>query len=310
MSKGRRPVAAGPDVNVDPSGIEVAEVEDKDIGAVDETSIPELVQAATKRTDTSSHTGTADIQRPGTVTGLGTTSIHIQTTKGRRWFTRYLSQPTHIDQSVSGACLGPSENGTSDADGEPSLKTDRPIVGLDSLVMVRVAIDARQLDSLPDLCVKTGEPTGSIRRQDFADIPGWTLLLIFWGVIPFLIAAAFARRRIGVDLPASEETLRRIRLVDSGAVAGLVLAIGLLVVGWVSQGAVFAWAGIAVALITLVAAAVARGMSWVSGRLDDEILWLYGVHPAFADQAQGWHLATSPSAYPPTGGGLDSWWPP
>jgi hypothetical protein len=155
------------------------------------------------------------------------------------------------------------------------------------LVMVRVAIDTRQLDSLPDLCVKTGEPTGSLRRQDFADVPGWTLLLIFWGLIPFLIARGFARRRIGVDLPASEETLRRIRLVDVGAVAGLVLAIGLLVFGWVSEESVFAWAGIAAAVITLVIAAVVRGMFWISGRLDDEILWLYGVHPAFAEQAQG-----------------------
>jgi hypothetical protein len=75
--------------------------------------------------------------------------------------------------------------------------------------------------------------------------------------------------------------------VDGGAVAGLVLAIGLLVVGWVIEEAVFAWAGIAVAVITLVAAAVVRGMFWVSGRLDAEILWLYGVHPAFAEQAQG-----------------------
>ena len=153
--------------------------------------------------------------------------------------------------------------------------------------MVRVAIDTRQLDSLPGLCVETGEPTAIVRRQDFADIPGWTLLLIFWGLIPFLIAAGFARRKVTVDLPASEETLRRIRLVDLGAVAGLVLAIGLLVVAWVSEEGVFAWAGIAIALITLVAAAVVRGMFWVSGRLDDETLWLYGVHPAFAEQAQG-----------------------
>jgi hypothetical protein len=152
--------------------------------------------------------------------------------------------------------------------------------------MVRVAIDTRQLDGLPHLCVKTGEPTGSTRQQDFADIPGWTLLLIFWGLIPFLIAAGFGRRKITVDLPASEETMRRIRLVDLGAVAGLVLAIGLLVAAFVSEEALFAWAGIAVALITLVAAAGLRRMVWVTGRLNDEILWLHGVHPAFAEQAQ------------------------
>jgi hypothetical protein len=152
--------------------------------------------------------------------------------------------------------------------------------------MARVAIDTRRLGELPNLCVKTGEPTGMRRRQDFADIPGWTLLLIFWGLIPFLIAAGFARRKITVDLPASEETLRRIRTVDVGAVVGLVVGIGLLITVLVTDTAGFAWAGIAVALATLLAAALARGVVWVSGRLDGEILWLYGVHSRFAEQAQ------------------------
>jgi hypothetical protein len=152
--------------------------------------------------------------------------------------------------------------------------------------MATVAIDTRQLGELPNLCVKTGEPTGTTRRQDFADVPGWTLLLIFWGLIPFLIAAGFARRKITVGLPASEQTLRHIHTVDLGAVAGLVVGIGLLVTALVSREAAFAWAGIAVALTTLVAAAGARRIVWVTGRLDGEILWLYGVHPGFAEDAQ------------------------
>jgi hypothetical protein len=152
--------------------------------------------------------------------------------------------------------------------------------------MARVAIDTRQLDALPHLCVKTGEPTETTRRQDFADIPGWTLLLIFWGLIPFLIAAGFSRRKITADLPASEETLRRLSLVDIGAVAGLVLGFGLLVAASVREQGVFAWAGIAVALITLMAAAGMRAVVWVGGRLDKEILLLHGVHPVFAEQAQ------------------------
>jgi len=152
--------------------------------------------------------------------------------------------------------------------------------------MATVAIDTRQLGELPNLCVKTGEPTGTTRRQDFADIPGWTLLLIFWGLIPFFIAAGFARRKITVGLPANAQTLRRIRTVDRGAVAGLVVGIGLLVTALVSQEAAFAWAGITVALTTLVAAAGARRVVWVTGRLDGEILWLYGVHPGFAEDAQ------------------------
>jgi hypothetical protein len=82
---------------------------------------------------------------------------------------------------------------------------------------------------------RVGEPTGMRRRQDFADIPGWTLLLIFWGLTPFLIAVGFARRKITVDLPASVETLRRIRTVDVGAIAALVVAVGLLITALVTE---------------------------------------------------------------------------
>jgi hypothetical protein len=152
--------------------------------------------------------------------------------------------------------------------------------------MAMVAIDVRHLGEFPSLCVKTGEPTGTTRQQQFADIPGWTLFLVFWGLIPFLIAAGFARRKITVDLPASEETQRRVRTVDFGAVAGLVVGIGLLITALVSREAAFALAGIAVAVITLVAAAAARYVVWVTGRLDGEVLWLYGVHPGFAEEAQ------------------------
>jgi hypothetical protein len=152
--------------------------------------------------------------------------------------------------------------------------------------MARVAIDSRHLNELPNLCVKTGEPTGTTGRQDFADIPGWTLLLIFWGVLPFLIAAGLARRKITVELPASEETLRHIRRVELAAVAGLVVGVGLLIAAVVSPESGFAWSGIAVVLITLLAATGGRNVVWVTGRLDDEILWLYRVHPRFAEQAQ------------------------
>ena len=152
--------------------------------------------------------------------------------------------------------------------------------------MARAAIDTQQLDRLPSLCVKTGVPTRTAKSQEFADIPGWTLLLIFWGLIPFLIAAGFARRKVTVDLPIAEDTLRRIRLVDVGSVAGLILGIGLLVAAWLNGGSVFAWSGIAVALITFVGGAVARSMIWVTGRLESDVLWLYGVHPSFAQETE------------------------
>jgi hypothetical protein len=112
------------------------------------------------------------------------------------------------------------------------------------------------------------------------------LLLFFWGLIPFLIAAGFARRKLTVDLPASDDTLRRIRRVDLGSVAGLALGIGLLVAALLTEDSAWAWAGITVALVTLVSGAVVRRIVWVTGRLDGDVLWLYGVHPSFAREVE------------------------
>jgi hypothetical protein len=153
--------------------------------------------------------------------------------------------------------------------------------------MAVVAIHTGNIDRLPDICIKTGEPAEGARRQEFGDIPGWTLLLIFWGLIPFLIAAGFARRRLAAEIPASDQVLRRLRMVDYSAIAGLVLALGLLIATWPTQEAAFAWSGIAVAIVTLVGGALARRMLWVTGRLDGDTLWLYGVAPAFAQEAEG-----------------------
>lgn len=153
--------------------------------------------------------------------------------------------------------------------------------------MVRAAVATNQLGDLPSLCVKTGEPTTRTRRQEFADIPGWTLWLLFWGLIPFLIAAGFSRRKVSADLPVSEETLRRVRNVDVGSITGLILGIVILVAAWLADSNQLFWIAVTLALITLVVGALSRRIVWVSGRLDGDVLWLYGVHPAFAEQVRG-----------------------
>ena len=152
--------------------------------------------------------------------------------------------------------------------------------------MASAVIDTQLLDELPRLCAKTGVPTETAKSQEFGDIPGWTLLLFFWGLIPFLIAAGFARRKVTVELPASDGTLRRIRRVDLGSGAGLVLGIGLLVAALFTEESGWALGGITVALVTLVSGAVVRRIVWVTGRLDGDDLWLYGVHPSFAREVE------------------------
>ncbi|NIA24585.1 MAG: hypothetical protein GWP04_03350 [Gammaproteobacteria bacterium] len=147
------------------------------------------------------------------------------------------------------------------------------------------SIEVGQTPMLPSVCAKTGVPTDGVIRQIFAQVPGWSLLLIFWGIIPFLIAAGFARRKVTVDLPISEQVRRRIHMVDLGSAVGLVVGIGLFAAA-AAIGAVELAAGAGVVvLVTLIGGSIARRVVWVSGRLDGDVLWLYGVHPNFARQA-------------------------
>jgi hypothetical protein len=145
------------------------------------------------------------------------------------------------------------------------------------------AIDVHSLDQIPPLCAKTGVPTERVRRQEFADLPGWTLLLILWGVVPFLIAAIFARRKVEVELPASADTLRRLRTIDFGSIGGFVVGVGLVVTAIVNGDGSWAWWGLGLMLVSLLVGAIARHVVWVSGRLENGVVWLYGLHPAFAE---------------------------
>lgn len=152
--------------------------------------------------------------------------------------------------------------------------------------MATADIDSQQLDRLPRLCAKTGVPTESAKRQKFGDIPGWTLLLICWGFIPFLIAAGLARRSVTVDVPASSDTLRRILRVDVGTVAGLAGGVGLVVSAMLTEESAWAWGGIAVVVVTLISGSVGRRFVWVTGHLDGDVLRLYGVDPSFAKEVE------------------------
>lgn len=151
--------------------------------------------------------------------------------------------------------------------------------------MQKAAIQVGQNPVLPRVCAKTGEPADQTIRQVFADLPGWTFLLILWGFIPFLIAAIFARRKVTVDLPISTQTRHHIAVVNVVSVIATVVGFGLLIVMLVIGEPGLALGAAGLVLAVLVGGSVARRLVWVSGRLDDDVLWLYGVHPTFAREA-------------------------
>jgi len=148
--------------------------------------------------------------------------------------------------------------------------------------MNEVAIRLDQDDQLPALCAKTGLPTDYVMKQEFAEVPGWTVLLMFWGIIPFLIATGFARRKVTVELPISPDTLRSIRRVDMFTLVAFVVAVGLLVTALLIGELGLAVGAVLAAFATLMAGSLGRSLVWVRGRLDGAVVRLYGVNPTFA----------------------------
>ncbi|MDP9185128.1 MAG: hypothetical protein M3O29_05620, partial [Actinomycetota bacterium] len=99
--------------------------------------------------------------------------------------------------------------------------------------MARAAATVEDLvdGHLPPVCAKTGGPADGFATIVFTSTPGWTWILLLFGILPFLIARYFSSVRIVGLVPMSDVALRRGRaftLTYRGffALAGLVIAVG------------------------------------------------------------------------------------
>lgn len=172
--------------------------------------------------------------------------------------------------------------------------------------MATVPVRTADLQSgdLPPVCALTGEPAASYARMEFTNAPTWTLALLPLGVLPFLAVRLCSRSRATARIPLSARALRRGLLfnrvqLSTVGIGFILLALGALV------GAVLAWAGLAVILLSLVALAIGRALMWPRGRVRDTFVRLSGVHPDFAlavAQAQA-SSPPRPGPTPPAPGG-------
>src|SRR5438132_1122897 len=69
------------------------------------------------------------------------------------------------------------------------------------MAIIRVLRGETDGESFPDMCVRCGEPTDERTRQTFAWMPGWVHVLLFLGLLPWLLAALFTRKTMTVDVP-------------------------------------------------------------------------------------------------------------
>ena len=151
------------------------------------------------------------------------------------------------------------------------------------MATVEVAVQDLERRSLPAVCVKTGLPAEVGVAKTYVWVPGWTWILILFGIFPFLIARYFAAHRVTLELPATAEVDRMRRKADMSTILVCALAIALLVFSAWQQFSALYWLVGVLFLGALVYRTVQHYAHWVGGYLLEETLVLSRVHPRFVD---------------------------
>jgi hypothetical protein len=148
---------------------------------------------------------------------------------------------------------------------------------------------------LPNVCAKTGLHADGFTTVRFSKIPAWTIILLFFGVWPFLIALYFAPRRIDGLVPMSDLALGRIRRYTRIYLILFALAFVLLMIGGVAEHPTLVWLGLITALATLLFISTAWLFVYPTGRfLDQNWISMSFVDKGFADALDRWYGELKP----------------
>jgi hypothetical protein len=141
--------------------------------------------------------------------------------------------------------------------------------------------------ALPEVCVITGQPTDIVARTRFESLPDWTWLLLLFGVLPFLVALAFASERIPALIPLSQDAIDRRRGHRRRAFLSGGAAVALFALAAVAESVVLVWLAL-VALVLVLVSLLGRSRSLPRVRPDRSGLgvWLRGVHPRFVEAVE------------------------
>jgi hypothetical protein len=132
--------------------------------------------------------------------------------------------------------------------------------------------------ALPDRCIKCNAPThgSSLKRKLSWHHPAW-VLLIFGGLLVYLIAIQFIRKRATVHIGLCKAHLKKYH--TSIAVRSIVFSLGFLcIIMGISLGsAYYALAGVALIIAGMVYSLVAVPAVQVT-RMDDYYIWLKRIN--------------------------------
>lgn len=148
-------------------------------------------------------------------------------------------------------------------------------------------VDARVSDlaggRLPPVCAKTGEPTDGQVKIRFSSAPGWTWILLFFGIFPFLIAQHYATVHVDSLLPLSDLAQRRVKVFNRLFIGLVALGAVVVIVGWVldTEAAVIL-VGLAMMIASAFVMFLALPFVLPSGAVIGEWVQLSFVHERFA----------------------------
>ena len=174
-----------------------------------------------------------------------------------------------------------------------------------------------KVGNLPPICALTGEPTSGRRQVHFQSAPRWIGLLIFLGVLPFILGWLLTRRVANGFVPISPAASHR--LTRQRAVA-LAICIGVPAAVLATAAGVSIWSAITAGILvtvgfTLALVALVTGLLWiravsVRGYVGEPGPWgrwvrLWNVSPAFAAAVLSMYderARTHGDGFPPTVG--------
>jgi hypothetical protein len=135
--------------------------------------------------------------------------------------------------------------------------------------------------SLPPVCAKTGGPAAGYTKVEFSSTPGWTLILLLFGIFPFLIAQHFARIHVVGLVPLSTIAQQRITMLNRLFVGLVALSLAVIGLGFVTEPDVILW-GLAMLIGAILVLLIGRAFVLPSGEVQDEWVRLSFVDSRFA----------------------------
>ena len=115
----------------------------------------------------------------------------------------------------------------------------------------------REGADVPHVCVLSGREADGTTEFRLAYTPGWTFILLLFGILPFFVASWFAAQRITIHLPVERAARDQLRGRKRTAVAFAVVGMVAVVAGVAISSTALQWAGVPVALAGLLWIAVA-----------------------------------------------------